>query len=247
MENTNELVSESQEQLSQQGGNESTKTPLTDSQLQFASYLEQVFRLKGELPTYEACKNAGVVYSHDQYERFWNSNRIRSYLRGIGIDVNRINGHVLTPLQLLTINTLLDGNDKRSNARKLKELGVPSRSFQAWQADPAFRSYFQSRVKNIIGPEGLPEIERALYERATAGDVSAAKFLLEYTGEYKSTPASSDFDSRTLVLKILEILQIRLAGHPELLAAIGSDLNALANEGNIVLGSPVRQTQQLEG
>lgn len=208
------------------------KEPLSPKQLQFCSYVEQVYRLRGEIPTYEAVRETLGFNTRSEYDRMWGDKRVRTYLSGIGIDVERITantGDVLTPLQLLTINTLLDYNDPRPDHKKLKELGVSSKQFQIWKSDPAFAAYLRARVDKIIGGE-QDEVDRALFERARDGDVTAIKYLNELTGKYRPADARGGIDLQFFILKIQEVLTRNLNDQPELLTRIGLELESISNQ-----------------
>jgi hypothetical protein len=206
---------------------------LSPKELQFCSYIEQVWRLKGELPGYELVADRLGLVSHQEYERYWKSTDVREYLVGIGIDVAKIESgrtEVLTPQQILCINTVLDPNDKRSDSRKFKELGITTKLWDQWKSDPAFAAYYRARIDKLI--EGAEEVDRTLYERARDGDVSAIKFYNELTGRYRPQEAARGQDIRLLQLKIMEVITRNLQGHPEILHQIGLELEALADTPN---------------
>jgi hypothetical protein len=202
--------------------------PLTKNELEFCSYVEQIYRLHHVLPTFEQCSDA-VGISRVEYERLWNNQKVARYLSGIGLDVERIRSatNVLTPIQLLTINTMLDYNDKRPDARKLKELNVSTKQWQAWRSDPAFADYIKARVENIVGGD-TDEIDRALFDRARAGDISAIKYINEYTGRYRPQ-TEAGFDPRLFLIKIQEII-LRYVQDRDTLQLIAKDLEQLAVE-----------------
>lgn len=210
---------------------------LTPKELQFCSYVDQIFRITGELPTFERCKNSLGFVNRSEYDRMWNSRSVRTYLQGIGVDVERAtnNSDVLTPIQLLVINTLLDFNDPRPDHKKLKDLQVPTKTFSAWKRDPAFKAYLRKRVELIVGDD-TDEIDRSLFERARDGDIQAIKYFNEVTGRYRPAVDGAGnrlADVQFLILKVQEILLRNLQNQPELLRTIAAELEALANNASV--------------
>ena len=225
---------------------------MTPKELQFCSYIEQEFRVNGELPGYDKVADRLGLGSHNEYLKYWESKDVREYLSGVGLDVERIlagTTEVLTPLQLLCINSLLDTNDKRTDQRKLKELGIKTKTWDQWKSDPAFAAYYAKRIAKLL--EGVEEIDRTLFERARDGDVSAIKFFNEVTGRYRPQIAGNQSagDFRLLIIRLTEVLTRHLADDPEKLHAIGLELEALADSaglndtgnGRVIQMEPKRQ------
>jgi hypothetical protein len=204
---------------------------LSPKELDFATYIEQCFLKDGVLPSYENCRDHLDLASRREYDKFWGTPRVKDYLRAVGIDVDRVEGGktgVLTPIQLLTLNTLLDFNDNRSFNRKLQQLGVNSRDFAAWKRDPAFALYYQERIAKLTAQSH--EVDLALFERAIDGDVTAIKFYNELTGRYRPQTANSEVANfRILVLRVMEVLTRNLQDQPELLHRIGLELEAISS------------------
>lgn len=202
---------------------------LSENELKFCAYVSQIYKLYNELPTYELVeRNLGI--SLNEYLRIWNSPKVKKYLKESGIDVDRVltSTAVLTPLQLLAIDTMLDYNDKRSDARKLKELGINTKTWQSWRSDPAFSNYLKARVEKIVGSD-TDEIDRALFDRARSGDISAIKYINEFTGRYRPAVGGVNFDPRVFLIRIQEII-LRYVTDPQILENISRDFELLALE-----------------
>lgn len=209
---------------------------MTPKQLEFCSYLEQVYRVTGELPSAELVKEKLGLVTDREYKSFWESPDVRDYLRGIGIDVERLLAgvsEVLTPQQLLAINTLLDVNDTRPDHRKLQQLGISGRTWDSWKSDPNFAAYYRARIERLTSQS--EEVERTLFERARDGDTTAIKFFYEVTGKYRPQDSRQAADFRFLLLRVIEVVTRHLQNDPEKLHAIGLELEALAN---VVTDSP---------
>lgn len=210
----------------------SQEQPFKPEEVDFLTYMEQCWALNGALPTHDMCeKTLGI--SRARYERLWSDVRVQAYLEERGIPVQRyLNGQsapdVLSPLQLRTINTLLDFNDTRPDHKKLKDLGVGSAKFQAWKKDPVFAAYLRQRGENLFG-ENLDEVHRAVLDSARSGDLNAAKTIYKITGYFDDQ--QNVIDANALITSILEILQKRI-NDPALLGAISQDMLALSQQVN---------------
>ena len=208
---------------------------LSPGETDFVTFVEQVYLLQGELPGYDAC-NSAIGISRADYTRYWNSSKVRDYFTAVGIELDRLNGQVLTPIQLLVINTLLDYNDTRPDHKKIKDLHVSTSTFAKWKADPAFQNYLASRVEKLVNGNG-DEIDRALFDAARSGDLQAIKYLNEYSGRYRQA-GNEAVDINFIIVKIQEIV-LRHVKDPETLAAIGRELELLIT-GKTRLSSTVR-------
>lgn len=176
----------------------------------------------------------------------WGSPKCRTYLSALGIDIERVlsTSDALTPIQLLLINSLLDFNDPKPDHKKIKELGISSRTYSAWRRDPAFIAYLKKRVETIVDGDD-DEISRSLFERARDGDITAIKFYMEVTGKYRPATVGQTQDLRYILLRIQEVLLRNLQGHPELMQRIGLELESISNE--VVVHAPVGETKTIQG
>jgi hypothetical protein len=210
--------------------------PLTVNQRHFCVFVEQIFRLHNQLPTADLLdsndRGLGLhpVGERGYWARYYNDKRVQEYLKGVGVDIVKLmeKSNVVTPLQLLTINTLLDFNDKRSDSRKLKELGVATKDYQAWLSDPAFKAYFSDRVQKMLDLDAVQDVDRALYERAISGDTKAIQYFNEFTGRYRPADKDKDIDVGLLIIRILETLQRHLGDQPDKLTMIARELESFA-------------------
>jgi len=193
-----------------------------DKELEFCSYVEQIYLISGEVPGFEACQKA-LSLTRSDYMRLWNNSKVREYLEEQGIHIDS-NPEVLLPIQIKVINALLDYNDVRPDHKKIKDLGVKPKQFQAWRQDPAFNNYLKKRVELIVGNH-TDEVDRALFDAARSGDIQAIKLLYAYTGKYRET-SNSAVDINFILVKIQEIV-LRHVTDPVALQNIGRELELL--------------------
>lgn len=221
--------------------------PLNESEYELVTFIEQEYLLSGSIPTKEVCiEQLGI--SPKKYDSLWKRDDFRTALlsRGINqklLDGAEING-VLTPKQMLAINTMLDVNDNRSDSKKLKDLGIPSQTWAGWMRDPAFRTHLHQRTELIFG-DALIEANRAIYDNVKRGDLGSMKQVWEMTGRWSSKPVA-EMNIEWVLMKVIEVIQ-RHVTEPAQLSAIAADLSAVQAEAvpsvqplNAPLGLPGR-------
>lgn len=127
----------------------------------------------------------------------------------------------LTPLQLLTANTMLDLVDQRSDRKKLNDLNVTSKQYQAWLSDPKFSGYMAQRAEALINHGAQHNAMVALLDRVNAGDIQAIKYYHELIGRHQPNSASSRelqeaqralADLNALMVQIVEIIDDEVDG-----------------------------------
>lgn len=127
----------------------------------------------------------------------------------------------LTPLQLLTANTMLDLVDQRSDRKKLNDLNVTSKQYQAWLSDPKFSGYMAQRAEALINHGAQHNAMVALLDRVNAGDIQAIKYYHELIGRHQPNSAASKelqeaqralADLNALMVQIVEIIDDEVDG-----------------------------------
>lgn len=123
---------------------------------------------------------------------------------------------VLTPLQLIVANAMLDLVDTRSQKKKLQDLGVSTSKYNMWLKDPVFQGYLRDRAEAMLG-ENQHEAHLALLDKVRMGDMKAISYYNELTGRYtQSTQAQTGtnvvLDFKNLMIRVLEIINDEVDG-----------------------------------
>lgn len=221
---------------------------MNQQQYELVNYLEQYYYLHGTIPTYETVQEKGDFPCS---EKFWRDSfafkpfREALVLRGISEKLlNSESNTILTPLQFLLVNTLLDTNDKRAERVVLKDLGIKSSLYEAWKRDPAFSSYFRQRTEVMLG-DGIGEANRALIENVRSGDLGAIKYIHALTGRFNEK-SNDAINVESVMIRILEIIQRHVTDKSTLLA-ISRDFAALAPGSPVGVGlDPPRPTLMID-
>jgi hypothetical protein len=140
-------------------------------------------------------------------------------VRGLSVGATPVG--VLTEEQLTVANVLLDHADKRSQTKKLSDLGIPTLKFQGWMRDPTFSGYLTTRAEHLT-KDRLFDVHGGLVDRAAAGDVNAVKLYYELTGRHVSG-STGGVDLALVLVKIIEILQKHVQD-PVILTAVSDEL-----------------------
>lgn len=209
--------------------------PLSSTEHEFLAYLEQAWLTVGMVPTETKAGSDGFDTAF--YKKCIKNKDFRHAmlargisLRGLDNDASPTGGpSVLDERQLVAANTMLDLRDNRSQAKKLRELGITTQRWEAWLRDPAFQHYLRTRAENLLG-DNLHESHLALLDRVRSGDIHAIKYFNEITGRYVPN-ANDKADVQAVLLMVLEAIQ-RHVRDPEVLMALSEDLLSIGKNVN---------------
>jgi hypothetical protein len=201
---------------------------LDSRDLQFASYFEQEFMLRGDIPSKDRCREVLPFVTPQFYESRLRNKEFQEHLENLGVPIRRIIHNlppgVLSIEQLRAINILLDFNDTRSDKKKLESLGIKTSTYQTWKKDIAFQDYIAKRALNLIG-DNLDEVDRALLDQARSGELGAIKFIYEVTGRH-DPKRDSQINLKEIIHLILEVI-IQEVKDPETVKRIATKLNLI--------------------
>lgn len=203
---------------------------------QLLIFFVQYYKLNGTLLSKEAAKSNGIP--EDLYDEAIKSKDFKAGLLEQGIDVARYElsgwgAKALTPEQLIVADTLLDLVDQRSNKKKLQDLGVSSKTYQAWLKDPVFQDYMRTRSQNLIG-ENQHEVDLALLDKVMAGDMKAIAYMNEFTGRFvqqRGPQGTTAADVQRIIISIIEIVDEEVLDS-EIKMRIGNRLKGLIQNNN---------------
>lgn len=89
----------------------------------------------------------------------------------------------LDPIQILAANMLLNTADRRSERKKLEEIGVKPQTLAAWKRQPAFMEFYRKRAKNVFGELDIAA-NKSMARMIEDDNFQAVKLYYEMTGEY---------------------------------------------------------------
>lgn len=203
---------------------------ITESQATALTFIEQVWWLEQTLPTEE--RVADAVGVKPQTVKKWMENEsFIGVLHNKGI-VKQGPPQVLTPQQLLLVNSLLNLGDRRTVREKCEDANVKTAQYAAWRRDPAFIGYLHKRAETLYR-DGQDEAVLTLMKAISSGDMGATRLYFEMTGKY--TPKTEHHLSvDTILAQVIEVIQTRVKD-PAVLEAIADDFDS------IMAGRPIER------
>jgi len=108
------------------------------------------------------------------------------------------------PFFAAAVNLLVDVNDKRSKAAKLKVLNLTTQKYEVLLNDPINRKYYEQRIAKLVKNTELTS-DVALAKNVETGDLQSIKYFNEVTGKYRPEQNTS-FLLGVIVGKLMEIM-----------------------------------------
>jgi hypothetical protein len=167
------------------------------------STFDSEYRRLGRLPSVdELCVISAGRIAKKSWQKLLVTEQFKQALSVRGIDLDATAG--LSMEQQHVLLKLSDPYDRRALTSKLKELGVPMPTFQAWLKQKLFwEAYNEGSIAAYR--EALPAVRNRLISEAEAGDIQAIKLLFEKTGEH--VPGAKDLeDAQSVILTLVEAI-----------------------------------------
>jgi hypothetical protein len=143
----------------------------------------------------------------------------------------------LTDRQMAAASVMLNLIDRRSDEKKLRDIGVSSEEYATWMQDNLFAQYMIERSEKMIA-NATHEAHIGLMRGVRQGNTNSIKLYYEMTGRYNPNE-ENQVNVRLLVSRILEAIQRRVRD-PEVLNELAMDLTQLAVEAT---SSPVARKE----
>lgn len=217
--------------------------PLNEAQYELLTFIEQEYSITGLFPS-KALAIEALGCSDVFFDRCLKSDGFLNALNNRGIRRPDQAGKVCTAQQISAVATMLDLNDRRSDSKKLNDMGIPTQTWSGWQRDPVFSEYFYRRAESIYG-DILKDIPISLQQNVKRGDISSIKLVLEMTGRY-SDKKGNELDLNNILMRVLEILQ-KYITNPDALMAASGDLLALSGRSPLAPEDTVEPLKVLSG
>lgn len=140
----------------------------------------------------------------------------------------------LTREQLAVVAVLNNIKDRRSDSKKLADLGISSRKYSGWIHNKSFSNYMKISANNLL-ENSEAEAHMGLLRSLGNNNTQAQKLYFEMTGRYN--PAyENETNLQLLMTRVIETIQKHIHD-PEILSAIASDLQLAAVETGAIPGS----------
>jgi len=141
-------------------------------------------------------------------------------VRGIIINEGSVNKN-LTPRQMAAVAAMLNLIDKRSDEKKLRDLGIHTEEWATWMLNDKFAAYVNGRTEKMI-MNSTGEAHMGLLKGVRAGNLQAVRLHYELTGRYNPDQDAA-LNVRVILGRVLEVIQKHVKD-PNVLNSLGADL-----------------------
>lgn len=213
---------------------------LTDIQLDVVFFIERFHATTGRTPTRQQTDQRFTGLSEEWWVIFQNDQRIRASFATRGITWPAIED-ALTADQMHAIAAMTDLVDRRSDEKKLRDLGITTRKWATWLQDDQFATYLRDRSEKLL-ENSVHEAHKGLLKGVRNGNTASIKTLYEITGRFDPTK-EAQIDVRRVLHTFIEVIQ-RYVKDPVMMHQIAMDLSQVASTESMSTGLT---NQMMEG
>lgn len=196
---------------------------LTDVQLDLIFFIERFHGTQGVAPTRNQIK-ARFAVTDEMLNDFEENTLVQRSFNARGI-IYPTGEDAFTPEQMHAAAVMTDLVDRRSDAKKLADLGVSSRQWATWIQDERFAAYLRDRSERLL-TNSVHEAHKGLLKGVRNGNVAAVKAYYEVTGRYRPNE-EAQVDVRRILFTFIEVIQ-KYVKDPIILHRISQDLTGIA-------------------
>lgn len=195
---------------------------LTNLELDLVFFIERFAAQTGNPPTDAQVKARFNNITESDLKAFKQNSLVQKSFKHRGITYPSASD-VLTDNQMHAISVMCDPYDRRSDEKKLRDIGVTTRQWSMWLLDDEFARYLNDRAEKLLERTTF-EAHKGVLKGARNGNVAAAKLHYEITGRYRPNE-EQQIDVRRILHTFIEIIQ-KYVKDPIVLHAIAMDLSA---------------------
>jgi hypothetical protein len=133
----------------------------------------------------------------------------------------------LTVRQMTAAQVMTNIFDKRSDAKKLSDIGVSTTEYAGWMQEQNFYDFVIGKTERLLG-NSVHEAHLGLIRGVKSGNVPAIKLLYEITNRY-NPDQESQVNMRLLIGRFVEVIQ-KYVKDPEVLENMARELQLIAYE-----------------
>lgn len=159
--------------------------------------------------------------------------------RGIKVPSTSSGDWGLSKDQIAAIVTVVNFEDNRTRAQKLRELGISTTKWAGWMKSKEFVEFLQEMTATNL-KNSLHVANEGMLKAMDRGDVNAIKFFYELTERHGGSIGAIE-NVRLLISKILEAVQFHIKD-PLVISAIGADFEIILSGGT----PEFKQTKEIE-
>lgn len=146
----------------------------------------------------------------------------------------------LTARQMAAAAVMLNLTDRRSDEKKLRDLGISTEEYATWMQNNTFAQYMRERSEQLVN-NSLHEAHMGLLRGIRQGNTKSIQLYYAMTGRY-NPDEEHQVNIRLLIGQVLEAIQKHVK-NPETLNKLALELSQLSIEA----GSPVAKHSFIPG
>lgn len=197
---------------------------LTDFDFNLIQYIERFHASTGSAPT-DAQLNQRFDLTPETLEAFKENPLVRKSFDFRGIIFPAAEDR-FTPEQMHAAAVMLDMVDRRSDEKKLRDLGITTRQWSTWLQDDAFAAYMTDRSEKLLANSTF-ELHKGTLKGVRNGNLASVKLGYEITGRFKSDQ-EVQVDIRRVLHTFIEVIQ-KYVKDPIVLHSIAMELSQHAS------------------
>lgn len=199
---------------------------LSDNELDLVFFIERYHSSTGRIPTdSQICDRFNDIDEEILAAFKKNALVLRSMgARGIPFPDP---GEKFSQRQMAAAASMLAYTDRRSDEKKLRDIGVTPREWAGWLQDEEFASYLRDRSEKMA-EHSIHEAHLGLIKGVRSGNTASIKLFLEMQGRY-NPEQEGQINVRLVLHKFIEVIQ-KYVHDPLTLHNIARDLSAVATD-----------------
>lgn len=167
---------------------------------------------------------------------FRNSMEVRGILLNYDPDKQLRDVIELTPRQMAAASVMMNMTDRRSDEKKLRDLGISTEEWSNWMQNAAFSEYLRERAEVLVN-NSIHTAHMGLLRGVNQGNTASIKLYYELTGRYDPNK-EENVNIRMVIGRVLEAIQKHIRD-PATLNALAIEMSQIAIESG---SSPVAKS-----
>lgn len=205
---------------------------LNNIELDLIFYIERCAATNGGPPTNHQIMQRFSNIDQEFLENFSQNPLVQKSFKARGIVYPAIQDK-LTDEQMHAIAVMLDPYDRRSDEKKLRDIGITTRKWSTWLLDDQFAEYVRDRSEKLLQNTTF-EAHKGVLKATRNGNIAGAKLHYELTGRYRPNE-EEQIDIRRVLHTFIEVIQ-RYVHDPVIMHQIAMDLSSVASAESLSTG-----------
>lgn len=205
------------------------------------NYVERIHSVTGAFPPDDDIVSYLRLLKHDVNEEDINALKenplFQASMQSRGIASS---DGFISARQLAAVSAMLNLVDRRSDEKKLRDLGISTEEWSTWMLNHTFSEYVKQRSENLID-NSLHMAHMGLLRGVNQGNTASIQLYYKLTGRY-DPDQESNVNVRLVIGRVLEAIQKHIKD-PAKLNALAVEMSQIAIES----GSPVASSNVVPG